>query len=59
MKLVERMQVSKSRLLRINAHLSERGLDPLQQIGPTVIALNQRLYSDQAAWANAVCTSSS
>jgi hypothetical protein len=43
MKLVKRMEVTKTQLLRIDADLPEPGLDPLQQVGTAVIALNQRL----------------
>jgi hypothetical protein len=40
MNLVERLQVMKSGLLRIDSDLPERRLDPLQQVRTAVIALN-------------------
>ena len=48
MKLVERMQVTKSGLLRIDTDLHERGLDPLQEVRTAVIALNQRFHISHA-----------
>jgi hypothetical protein len=41
MKLVERTEVPKSGFSRIDVCVSEPGLDPLQQVGTAVIALNR------------------